>query len=168
MDYCLVIFSALALLLIPLNLMRPGFGGFIIMFFWQRKRKMEDHEKQNKLIRRIHVGMTIAAVFIGLVLALSAGADYDDDRDLFLYIKAKAEAGDIQAQSALGEAYWFGQGTQQNDRLARIWWEKSAKRGDADAQYNLGALYQNKNDTTAISFGLKKRLNKETRMHKII
>ena len=25
MDYCLVIFSALALLLIPLNLMRPGF-----------------------------------------------------------------------------------------------------------------------------------------------
>ena len=27
---------------------------------------MEDHEKQNKLIRRIHVGMTIAAVFIGL------------------------------------------------------------------------------------------------------
>ena len=129
---------------------------------------MEDHEKQNKLIRRIHVGMTIAAVFIGLVLALSAGADYDDDRDLFLYIKAKAEAGDIQAQSALGEAYWFGQGTQQNDRLARIWWEKSAKRGDADAQYNLGALYQNKNDTTAKFWFEKAANNKETRMHKII
>ena len=111
MDYCLVIFSALALLLIPPKFNATGFlGGFIIMFFGKGKEKMEDHEKQNKLIRRIHVGMTIAAVFIGLVLALSAGADYDDDRDLFLYIKAKAEAGDIQAQSALGEAYWFWSG----------------------------------------------------------
>lgn len=54
-----------------------------------------------------------------------------------------AEAGDAGAQAALGNAYFSGQGLEQDDEQAAAWYLKAATQGDPDAQTMLGGMYTN-------------------------
>jgi len=74
-------------------------------------------------------------VFVGMVF--SAWGEEEGVRD----IRAKAEAGDSNAQFALGVMYDVGEGVPRNDVEAVKWYRLSAEQGNARAQYNLGVMY---------------------------
>jgi TPR repeat protein len=61
------------------------------------------------------------------------------DKALPLYTKL-AKAGNPEAQFRVGEMYWYGDGTAQDLRAARGWFEKAAAAGNADAKESLAAL----------------------------
>ena len=54
-----------------------------------------------------------------------------------------AEAGDPIAQNYLGIHHYLGLGKPRDYRKAKNWFEKAAADGLADAQYNLGTMYEN-------------------------
>ena len=53
-----------------------------------------------------------------------------------------AEAGDPDAQFALGTLYQSGKGMAQSDNLATAWFRRAAQQGSVPAQYNLGNAYK--------------------------
>lgn len=54
-----------------------------------------------------------------------------------------ADQGDVDAQSDLGEMYYYGNNIITQDlESAAYWYEQAAVRGDADAQYSLGFMYE--------------------------
>lgn len=55
------------------------------------------------------------------------------------------EAGNISAQIMLGALYSKGGAVPRDDRIAAIWFGKAAEQGNAEAQYQLGNLYENSN-----------------------
>jgi TPR repeat protein len=57
-------------------------------------------------------------------------------------VKAKADAGDAEAQKALGECYSNGEGVKQSYAQAAQWYRKAADQGNAGAQAALGELYE--------------------------
>jgi TPR repeat protein len=57
------------------------------------------------------------------------------------YILAKN--GDVNAQYNVGLMYAQGQGAKQDTQKAMVWYEKAAKQGYAQAQYNLAEIYHN-------------------------
>jgi uncharacterized protein len=54
----------------------------------------------------------------------------------------KAEAGDVNAQMEVAEAYEKGKGVAQSDALAAQWYRKAAEQGNAKAQNTLGVMYR--------------------------
>jgi TPR repeat protein len=52
-----------------------------------------------------------------------------------------AEKGDAAAQFLLGTLYAEGNGVEQNDATAFMWFQRAANQGNAAAQYNVGASY---------------------------
>ena len=52
-----------------------------------------------------------------------------------------AEKGDATAQFSLGTLYAEGEGVEQNDATAFMWFQRAANQGNAAAQYNVGASY---------------------------
>lgn len=72
-------------------------------------------------------------------------------------LRAKAEAGDAQAQYALGSRYLTGKGVERDEDAAATWFERAAQGGHAGAQYLLGASYYTgdgraRNDARAFSW----------------
>jgi TPR repeat protein len=57
-------------------------------------------------------------------------------------LRVRANAGDADAQTSLAIAYFNGEGIPQDDAQAMLWFRKAAEQGDADAQFNLGAIYE--------------------------
>jgi TPR repeat protein len=85
------------------------------------------------------------SVFLLLVLALmpcsaSAGMNPLEVR-LFEGFKVKAEAGDPEAQTALGGCYSKGIGVLVDHDKAAEWWLKAAEQGHAKAQVKVGTCY---------------------------
>jgi len=64
---------------------------------------------------------------------------YERARELWL---PKAQAGDPEAQNAIGTLYYLGLGARRNDTTAFEWFEKAARQGHPGAQRNLGMMYQ--------------------------
>ncbi len=58
-------------------------------------------------------------------------------------LKPLAEAGDATAQYYLGTMYSDGHGVPHSSREAAAWYEKAARQGQPDAQFNLGFLLIN-------------------------
>ena len=54
-----------------------------------------------------------------------------------------AKQGNISAQSALGEMYYFGNGVSRDGKSAIEWFSKAAAQGDATSQFYLGAINYN-------------------------
>ena len=52
-----------------------------------------------------------------------------------------AKAGDADAQSAVGDAYFNGAGAPRDRAQARKWYEMAAKQNDLDSMRKLGAMY---------------------------
>lgn len=85
-----------------------------------------------------------------LVIGLPSIADLADGQRAYLegdYATALkefqplAEAGDAEAQYALGVIYDNGRGVPQDDGEAIKWYRLAAKQGIADAQFNLGVMH---------------------------
>lgn len=72
------------------------------------------------------------ASLLGVASAEEAGGDP---------LRAAAAAGDITAQLALGNEYFFGRNRPVNLLLAVYWLRCAADNGSAEAQYNLGCCY---------------------------
>ncbi|MFO6298316.1 tetratricopeptide repeat protein [Rahnella selenatireducens] len=64
------------------------------------------------------------------------------NKNKFDELRKLADHGDMKAQTDLGLAYGTGNGMQKNYTKARYWYEKAAKQGFAEAQFNLGLLYE--------------------------
>lgn len=54
-----------------------------------------------------------------------------------------AGQGDVSAQYALGDMYYFGKGVSRNGKLAVEWFSKAAAQGHADSQFYLGTISYN-------------------------
>ena len=54
-----------------------------------------------------------------------------------------AQAGKAEAQSLLGQMYFFGQGVKQDYPQAITWLRLAAAQGEAKAQFKLGAMHEN-------------------------
>jgi TPR repeat protein len=97
------------------------------------------------------VGMTLAAVVILAPLAwgpaaadFAAGLEAFDGGDFAAVLEAwrpLAEAGDAEAQTALGGLYLTGSGVPADAVEAARWFRLAAEQGDPVAQLNLGDLY---------------------------
>ena len=61
----------------------------------------------------------------------------------FQNIQLPANDGNAQAQYALGYMYYYGQGTPVNTTLGKMWIQKAAVNGDADAQKALQLILSN-------------------------
>jgi uncharacterized protein len=88
-------------------------------------------------------------IFLSLFSACSESNDPKKLFDQGKYEKSlslwsvQANANDPLAQNYVGIHHYLGLGTKRNYKQAKDWFEKSAKLGFADAQYNLGAMYEN-------------------------
>ena len=91
---------------------------------------------------------------VGLVLscgvAFSGSLDYgmkmlNNGNTLEAYVEFSrlAKAGDVDAQTMLGEMYLDGIGVKQDSKKAYEWISKAANSGDKEAQYLLGFMYEN-------------------------
>lgn len=69
-----------------------------------------------------------------------------DNEEAILWYKKAAEQGNLDAMSALGGGYYFGNGTEVNKDLAFKWINKSANQGHIDSMMILGMLYEEKGD----------------------
>jgi uncharacterized protein len=97
----------------------------------------------------------LSAIFVYLLLSLSAHADDFDDaiaaykkgdyKTAVKLWKPLAEKGDVGAQAVLGALYADGgyDGVPEDNKQASKWFRLAAEQGDADAQFMLGALYAN-------------------------
>lgn len=92
------------------------------------------------------------ALLVALLIMLSACTESDDPKNLFDQGKYKeaailwlplAKMGDPVAQNYIGITHYLGLGKDRNHKVAMQWFEKSAVSGYADAEYNLGVMYEN-------------------------
>lgn len=126
-------------------------------FFWMKKSAKQ--------------GIIQAQYEVGLMYLSGIGVPQDSEKAL-LWLKRAAKKGDADAQYGLGAIYAKGEGSPQDDEYAGIWsesdnqpefdsiyenvrgvphddeeaffwFEKAARQGLADAQYQLGIMYQN-------------------------
>ena len=85
-------------------------------------------------------------------------------------IKIGADKGDAEAQYLLGVAYLNGWEVEQNPSAAVKWLYKSAQKGNANAQVQIGELLEKGeilplNIDEAVSSGIEKRRIKTTCTH---
>jgi uncharacterized protein len=62
-------------------------------------------------------------------------------KQLFEDADAKAVKGDADAQDALGDMYYQGEGVPNDFQEAMKWYRKAAEQGDPKAQYHLGTMF---------------------------
>jgi TPR repeat protein len=85
--------------------------------------------------------LAVAILLAGAGYAQSAVPTNASSHEISVLQKS-ADAGDAQAEFALGQAYDFGKGIAQNDPAAYAWYRKAAEQGFAPAQNALGLMYR--------------------------
>lgn len=93
----------------------------------------------------------LAALALALLPALPAFADALQDGVAAMnrkdypaalqLLEPLAKAGHAQAQLRLGLLHYHGHGVRESDREAVLWFERAARQGLADAQFQLGNMY---------------------------
>ena len=72
--------------------------------------------------------------------------DIDDEYFQEIYradrVLARAEKGDPEAMYEMGKCFYFGEGRQENYRLALKYFLRPAEEGNACAQYYIGCIYE--------------------------
>lgn len=66
-----------------------------------------------------------------------------DNQQALEHWKPLAEAGDANAQHAIGMMHEYGRGLTRGDREAMQWYRKAAEQGVAEAQYRVGVFHEN-------------------------
>lgn len=88
------------------------------------------------------------------------------ERVMFEAIKFDAANVNAAAQYAFGRCYLNGNGVRKGMKSAKAWFEKSAKRGCAEAEFKLGQLLQTSIGTPKrVKCGLRKPRNKAMRKY---
>ena len=98
-----------------------------------------DRAKEDAMLKT----MLCAAAAV-LMTAFSPAQAAKLDAAAVARLKADAENGNALAQTALGDCYAAFRlcaGIQHDAAKARMWFEKAAAQGDAEAQYNLGVMH---------------------------
>lgn len=85
-----------------------------------------------KQFNRIFLAMVLV---IGVSITVPTMAETPQEIDT---LTKKAEAGDVETQFDLANAYY----EQQDYAKAKWWWKKAAAQGLADAKFNLAVLYE--------------------------
>lgn len=83
-----------------------------------------------------HVSHQLCLGAVGLVFSLQVSAQYDitpENKKVFEHTKIAAQNNDAKAQYELAGMYLSGVGVLQNQNNAKLWAEKSAQSGNADA-----------------------------------
>ena len=107
-------------------------------------------------LERSYPTMTLKHALAAIILMLNfaapvAAGPFDDAMDAHArgdyaktlrLIRPLANNGDAAAQFNLGLMYLTGQGVQQDDAAAVLWFRKAAEQGYVSAQSNLGVLYR--------------------------
>ena len=105
-----------------------------------------------KLIRAVLILVTLGVSFSSFGVGEAVADRFHDGmaaynaRDYataFRKFLPLAQAGDRNAQDALGLMYEKGQGITQNYKKAVKWYRLAAKQGNFQAQYDLGLMYAN-------------------------
>ena len=92
--------------------------------------------------------------------------------EALIYLTDAAQHGKPDAQFELGELYRYGQGVPMDCRKALDLYFKSARRGGAEAQYQLGFIFSNglcetpKNDAEALGWYTKAAKNGQPRLRR--
>ena len=71
-----------------------------------------------------------------------SGGTRKDEAQAFEYYAIAADAGERDAQYAVGRSYENGYGVKQDEKAAFEWYKKAAANGNADAMNALGIFYQ--------------------------
>ncbi len=72
--------------------------------------------------------------------------DQQKYRTAFKKVQVPAQAGNSDAQYALGYMYYYGKGTVENPTMARYWFQQAAQKGQPDAQKALQAMQPQSNN----------------------
>ncbi|MCB1783826.1 MAG: sel1 repeat family protein [Alphaproteobacteria bacterium] len=104
----------------------------------------KDYKKARELyLEGVEVGNTYSMANLGFLYYFGNGVEKDPDEAQAWFLKA-AESGETMPglQFMIGLYYFDGHGNQKQDLMqARLWFEKAAKQGHADAQSFLGNFY---------------------------
>ena len=90
------------------------------------------------LTRSANQGNNIAVYYLGQI-----EKEEGNLTESFNLFTRAAENGDADAQYELGDCYYYGKGTDEDESMAVKWFTKAAKNGNIEAQYELGICYQN-------------------------
>tara|TARA_R110002111_G_scaffold76736_3_gene121454 strand:+ start:1369 stop:2091 length:723 start_codon:yes stop_codon:yes gene_type:complete len=97
-------------------------------------------------------GNPIALYHLGNIYAEGVGDIKKDPALSIMYFKQSAERGHAKAQYNIGASYKLGDGLPQSNKDAKIWYEKAASQGYADAQVQLGLIYLDTEPRTALKW----------------
>jgi len=90
------------------------------------------------------------ALVLSLVVSFGAAADWQSGQDAYnagKFDEAREawlpldEAGDAQAQAALGSLYIHGEGVPRDAATALMWTRRAAEQDDLTGQFNMGTFY---------------------------
>ena len=101
----------------------------------------------------MHAPFRIAGAFFALLVAAGpvGAAGFDDGLKAFRTGDVEraveiwqplADAGEADAQHAMGRIYEYGYGVSRDDALAARWYRKAAEQNVAEAQYRLGVFHE--------------------------
>lgn len=112
---------------------------------------------------RLRLQLRALVIAAGLATILASGraladahsdANYADQTHQYhtelRILLPEATRGQAWAQNNLGNLYLNGNGVEQDDDQARIWFEKAAAQNDPGGEINLGQLYQNGYGVSAV------------------
>ena len=118
-----------------------GYNGLLVI---------DHNQEQNFQTMKLKCAITAVVLLSAAFAAPVAAGTFEDAVDAHArgdYAKALrlirplANDGDATAQFDLGLMYMTGQGVQQDDAAAALWFRKAAEQGYALAQSNFGTLY---------------------------
>lgn len=90
----------------------------------------------------IVAGVVLTACVIGTAIyAYSINSGSTSAQGISKNILDAAKAGDAEAQTSIGRAYWQGTGVPKDYVQAVFWFRKAAEQGNSTAQLGLGIIY---------------------------
>jgi TPR repeat protein len=95
------------------------------------------------LVEAAKNGNADALYACGRMYDLGEGGAKIDPKRALVYYKEAAAKGQPDAQNAIGLSFYLGQGLPKDDKLARMWFERAAEGGSAEAMFNLAVMEAN-------------------------
>ena len=87
-----------------------------------------------------HLRRSAGVAVVALLLACS-GPSVPVEEASIEELRSRAEAGQVDAQTELGDRYSSGEGVVDDDAEAMRWYHQAAERGYAPAQVDIGLMY---------------------------
>lgn len=86
--------------------------------------------------------MKLKNIVFSILLSMSAiSLAQAEDVSFSQELVQQAKSGDVIAQNNLGDAYYYGNDVDQDFGKALEWFKKAAAKGNADALFSVGYMY---------------------------